>query len=543
MRNWILRGTVLLLALVMGVSALLAGTFAWDPEQQALNDVLGEDATVYVTLQKLEKTVNGAVTNKPVPTAVFRLYKEDGTLLGGPFATDSKGQIKVMLSPGNYYFEETASADGFTYDRDASGNSIKKYPFTVKDSDMEITITAYNRRSGTDNVVIEGEKTWDLKGWSVSLPRYITVHLMQGSAVVDTQRVYPDASGRWTYQFRAPKFDQNGKKITYTVQEEPVDGYHATYSGYDILNTYIAPIELDLPVITKAVKGKNAPKETFYFVLEGSSGNPMPNGASGRMLEVSRSGKGTVSLGSIVFSEPGDYVYTIYEEEDSDYNWEYDSAVYTVTFHIRRNGSRLTGDYTIKKDGRTASSLVFTNTYDPIDITKKVTISGQKTWYHMDNPEDDWPEYIIVKIYADGVQVQSRRVTEADDWKYSFELPMYNAIGREIKYTVDEDAIADYSKKVSGYDLINTYVGEPDKPDPTPPVDPDDPPEDPDKPDKPDKPAKTGEEFDLSFWIAIMVFALSGFLLMVILWITNPPYKGKRVMKEGKRLLPSKRKR
>ena len=59
---------------------------------------------------------------------------------------------------------------------------------------------------------------------------------------------------------------------------------------------------------------------------------------------------------------------------------------------------------------------------------------------------------------SNGEKVDSKEVTEKDEWKYTFTgLPKYSE-GQEIKYTIDEEAVADYTKEIDGYNLINTHI-------------------------------------------------------------------------------------
>ena len=106
------------------------------------------------------------------------------------------------------------------------------------------------------------------------------------------------------------------------------------------------------------------------------------------------------------------------------------------------------------------------NTYDVLekvpesetDIkTETVTIQGTKTWMDKGN-ENKRPESITVRLMANGVEVASKNVTAADNWKYSFEdIPKYDESNNEIIYTVTEDAVPNYNTEVKGYDIVNTY--------------------------------------------------------------------------------------
>lgn len=325
-------------------------------------------------------------------------------------------------------------------------------------------------------------------------------------------------------------------------------------------DTVYTPVTVKLPVITKRVEGKHAPKERFTFVLKGKNGAPMPEEASGSRYAVSRVDRGSVPLGSITYEKPGTYLYTVYEVEGSDLNWTYDDTEYTITVTVEKDGDRLTARSTIQKNGKQVSKLTFTNVYEEIDLDETVTISGQKTWNHGKNPESNQPDHIIVMVYADGVLTQQKNVTERSDWKYSFVLPKYTKTGEEIRYAVDEADVTDYSKKIRGYDITNTYTGTgvPERPEdpvqPDQPTDPADPtnPTDPSKPgadpqpgtdsrpgtdSKPKPSPKTGDEFPLTLWLVLGAVGLSGFVVMlVLLFKTRNTYQGKRLKKKGKRL-------
>lgn len=421
MRTWPRRLAVLFSALLLGISALCITSFAWEKEQQALNDLLSEG--IRVTLTKFEKTEDGKTTEKRIPDTGFYLFREDGTQIGGEFITDVNGQITVMLSPGTYYFEEIRPAGGYTYDRDVKGDAVKRYPFVVKEDALLVEVTAYNI---------------------------------------------------------------------------PIS------------------VEIKIPDVSKVVTGEGAPKETFSFILKGDAGTPMPEGVTGKTARASVTGPGQASFGNLKFTKPGEYVYTVYELDGGDYNWKYDTSRYTLVFQILQQDGVMTGSCTIKKGSKTVNQMVFTNRYEEIDIDEIITIQGTKTWEHGKNREEKRPSEIVVYLFANGSLTEQRKVTAEDSWAYSFAVRRYDSKGREITYHIDEEDIAGYSKKIDGYDLINTYE------------------------EKPIKPPKTGEDFDLAFWIAVGLFSLSGLILMVVLLVKKTPYQGRRVKKKGKRLPPKK---
>ena len=107
-------------------------------------------------------------------------------------------------------------------------------------------------------------------------------------------------------------------------------------------------------------------------------------------------------------------------------------------------------------DGYTATvnGFIITNTYIP----ETIEVSGSKTWNDFDNKYGVRPESIIINLHANGELVDSKIVTEADDWAWTFtDLPKYEA-GVEIEYTIVEQEVEGYDSVVEGYDVINNYV-------------------------------------------------------------------------------------
>lgn len=84
-------------------------------------------------------------------------------------------------------------------------------------------------------------------------------------------------------------------------------------------------------------------------------------------------------------------------------------------------------------------------------------VSGTKKWEDNDNQAGKRPEKITVNLLADGQQVASKEVSEADGWRYEFkDLPKFKK-DREIVYTVTENSVADYTTKIEDFNITNTY--------------------------------------------------------------------------------------
>ena len=106
----------------------------------------------------------------------------------------------------------------------------------------------------------------------------------------------------------------------------------------------------------------------------------------------------------------------------------------------------------------------YTKAIDGYDITNthethdQVAVTGSKTWDHGSNTAK--PESIVVNVVLDGKKVASKRVTAADNWKWSFTLPKYDESGKVAKYSITEEQVANYTLvKTEGYNLHNKYAG------------------------------------------------------------------------------------
>ena len=117
--------------------------------------------------------------------------------------------------------------------------------------------------------------------------------------------------------------------------------------------------------------------------------------------------------------------------------------------------------YTVEEDAvegyeasYSADTLTITNSHTP-ETTK---VEGAKTWSDNNNQDGKRPASITINLLADGKKIDSKTVKESDGWKWSFtDLPKYSN-GAEIAYTITEERVAEYSAKVSGFNVTNTYT-------------------------------------------------------------------------------------
>ena len=111
-------------------------------------------------------------------------------------------------------------------------------------------------------------------------------------------------------------------------------------------------------------------------------------------------------------------------------------------------------EYEAAYNNEDRGNIIISNSYS----TQVTEISGTKTWNDADNQDGKRPESITVNLLADGEEVDSRTVTEAEDWTYTFtDLPVFEA-GNEIEYTIEEVSVEEYETEINGFDITNSYT-------------------------------------------------------------------------------------
>ncbi|OJD66452.1 cell wall anchor protein, partial [Bacillus albus] len=338
-------------------------------------------------------------------------------------ATDRPSTIKVdLLQNGKVVDTKEVTAETnwkYTFEKlqayDAEG---KAYKYEVK----EQAVPGYESKvNGTDIIntkvgktKVEGTKTWK-DGNATDRPTMIKVDLLQNGNVIQTHDVL--AVMGWKYIFAdLEAYDAEGKAYEYTVKEQAVPGYESKVSGTDITNTKVGQTKVEG---TKTWKDDNATDRP-------------------EMIKVDLLQNGTVIATQEVSKATG---------------WKYefkDLAAYDangVAYKYEVKEQAIPG-YESKVKG-----------YD-IKNTKvgETKVEGMKTW--KDDNAKDRPEMIKVDLLQNGKVVDTKEVTAATNWKYTFEkLQAYDANGVAYKYEVKEQAIPGYESKVKGTDITNTKVG------------------------------------------------------------------------------------
>ena len=285
--------------------------------------------------------------------------------------------------------------------------------------------TASSLTNSLSNLTISGTKVWeDANNQDGIRPETVTINLLANGEKIDSVAV---AEGTW--EFTGLKEYQNGEKIEYTITENAVDGYTSEITGdaetgFTVTNTH-TPEQTEVSV-TKVWEDND---DQDGFRPDSITINLLANGEEAGSVELNKDNQWKHTFTELdKYAEGVEITYTVQEVEVDEYTTE------------------ITGD--------AATGFTVTNTHTPVEMK----INGNKYWEDGNNQDGIRPASITIRLFANGTEVDSRTVTEEDEWKWSFEeLPKFSE-GEEIVYTIVEDAVDGYESRVEGFDVINTHV-------------------------------------------------------------------------------------
>lgn len=112
--------------------------------------------------------------------------------------------------------------------------------------------------------------------------------------------------------------------------------------------------------------------------------------------------------------------------------------------------------YTSEVTGNASSGFTITNSYSPETVDVKAT----KNWDDANNQDGKRPTKITINLLADGQKHDSKEVQAAADgtWTVEFTKLAKYKDGKEIKYTVTEEAVAEYEATITDFTITNKYA-------------------------------------------------------------------------------------
>jgi hypothetical protein len=445
------------------------------------------------------------------PESVSVQLYANGTSMGDPVALNEANSWTYTWknldknhagSTVDYSVDETNIPDGYT--KKIVGSNSKGFVITNSHTPLLTSIS--------------GKKRWiDARDQDGVRPDSVTVNLLaDGKKVASMEATETDD---WAYSFdELPKYN-DGHEIVYSVIEADPGVYYGRSLGFNLVNMYqteetavtvtkqwndadnqdgIRPAEIRVCLYADGVKVHGSElalneENAWTFTWEGLPKMSDAKKINYTVAEVNvpdgytSKSEGTLEDGyTIVNSHTPETVSVDGTKTWNDNDDQDGIRPDSITVNLLADGTEVAEQKATAENGwkysfdnlaknKNGQPIVYTVTEDAVegysaestgyDIVNSHTpdvtaVSGAKTWDDSDNQDGKRPEKITVRLLADGTEVNSAEVNADAEWKYSFaDLAKYKN-GKEIKYTVTEDAVENYSSKIDGYDITNTYAPE-----------------------------------------------------------------------------------
>lgn len=443
------------------------------------NGTITFSAINYSIDQMLDDVDNGLATPNVVDgkntfTYAYKVTEDTASLDDGVSAIDAAGfQITVTVTDNgdgtlgiavaypdggdgltfrNTYGEgqtgqETLNINGTKTLKVQSGNkapSIEgKYTFTLTGSEgapMPATTEAHNDDAGNvafgditftmENVFgdtgsqdaaanAEGDGTEDaVSTQSATRTKEFTYTVTESGSVPGVDN---DAEASKTFKVTVT---DNGDGSLSVVSNPAQGALFAFTNAYSVEPEESSPTGEGGIAITKNLTGRNLNEGEFTFELVDQSGATVATGKN--------DASGNVELGTVKFTEPGTFTYTIREAKGSLGGVNYDAAEYKATAGVTDNGDgtlAVTWSFATAA-GEPASAIDFNNTYTATPTS--VLLGGTKV---LDGRALAEGEFTFVLNDADGNELQT--VTNNAQGGFCFDQITYDAAGT-YEYTISE---------------------------------------------------------------------------------------------------------
>ena len=358
--------------------------------------------------------------------AVFDVIRVANGAKVGTVTTNAEGEASISgLLKGEYRLVEVTAPEGYVLPDDPVVVAEKDF-----DSNKTADVTVINH---PDKISIPVCKVWENDNNADGMrPDSVTVKLIADGE--DTGRtLILSESNNWS-----GTFDNLEKGRSYYVEEVGLGGYSVqttgdAENGFKIINS----METTSLKIRKVWLGPIPPGDIVSKLLRSG-------GTIDIYVELLANGE---PIGVYVLNEDNNWNYEIENLRKYD---PYSGA--KIEYKINELNSP--GGYETSQEGDQETGITIIN---KCTITRD--LYGSKTWEDNDDQDGKRPASITIRLLADGTEVDSRIVTEEDEWIWGFEnLPAYADDGHEIFYAVTEDAISDYTPDYNGFDVINTHT-------------------------------------------------------------------------------------
>ncbi len=280
-----------------------------------------------------------------------------------------------------------------------------------------------NTLVGTDSIHIT--KRWiDNNNSYDTRPDDVNVEILRNGTRYKTIQLTKD--NNWEYSEEVSKYDDNGNRYSYSIEENKVDGYDlVTYNQntYEITNTLKTNMNI---VITKK------------WIDDNNNDNTRPSELVVTLLRNDENYK------EVTLTGDSDIWTSIVEVPKYDDNQkEYKYSIKEINDDI----SDYYSDITYEDDLTVINKL-----------NKNTDLTIKKKWIDHNNEYSSRPNEVNIKLFRNNEEYKSLKLSGNDNTWESIvkDVPMYDESGKKYIYTIEEDNIDKYSKVT--YDQSNLEV-------------------------------------------------------------------------------------
>ena len=373
-------------------------------------------------------------------------YAVQHSITGNVLYTDVNGNAYFSaLIPGVFVVAQTKAVSGFKTispyivfipEQGVGGTPIYNVLSNVKtEKDSGGSQGGGSGGGSSNSFSVTVAKIWDDSDNADGIrPKSVSVTLLRNGNKLNT--ISLSRENGWKHTF----LNLSGNKASYTIEETPVDGYTASYSGSASEGF----------VITNSHSAVNPPKtdDISVFVRKQWVDDNDRQGIRPKSVTVQLIKDGEVYR-TAQLDGSNDWSFRFENLIDAEYTVkEISPEGYSVSYN-RTDGNLYTVINTVGGE-KDEPPLVPTNpTYSSVSV--------KKVWVDNDNADGLRPKSITIGLIKDGKNYLSAELSEENGWMHTFtEVP------KNSKYSIYEENNGKYSVSYSGnaqegYVVTNTY--------------------------------------------------------------------------------------
>ena len=380
--------------------------------------------------------------------------KADGTIsfAGIEYDESQVGTHKYKIS------EVAGNEPGITYDKtvyevevsvtkDAQANrlnaTVSKTPEELKFTNQytpaeKTSVTLGAKKVLEGKTLEEGKYSFELKDEKDKVLQTVT---NKADGTISFAGIEYDESQVGTHKYKISEVAGNEPGITYdkTVYEVEVSVTKDTQANR--LNATISKTPEELKFTNTFVQKMIDIPVTKVWNDNNNNDGKRPNNVEVELLE-NGSSTGKKLILSSENNWKGSFQNLVAEKDGKAINY---SVVEVAT-----NG------YQASVTGDVNTGYTITNSYS----NETVNIKAVKNWDDGNNQDGKRPSEIKINLLADGKKVETKTVKadQSGKWEVSFTgKPKYKD-GKEIKYTITEEAVNEYTTTITDFNVVNKYV-------------------------------------------------------------------------------------